>query len=127
MNFTKLKANALQILKMYEDYEGDNNLAGICGFIKWMSIEIGFGVNDVMYDMYHSLGIISLDYDNGTRIGSGKNWLRIAVVKLMIEALEDPSVYIANKDYWDYDLYSYEPEGQNKIKKLKDFIKLHQR
>ena len=122
MDFTKIKADTLKILKMYEDYEGGNNFAGICGFVEWMSHDH----NHVMYDMYHNLGIISLDYDNGTKIGSGKNWLRIAVVKLMIEALEDPSVYIANKDCWDYDLYSHEPEGQNKIKKLKDFIMMHQ-
>lgn len=128
MNFEKAKTDMLQALKTYEDYEGANNLAGLCSFVKWVCFDIKNGYhNNVMYDMYDNLGIISLDYDNNTNIGSGKNWLRIAVAKLLIEVLEDPSVFIAeNYNEYGYDLYSSSASGEEKIQKLKDFIKQHQ-
>ena len=126
MNFEKAKADMLQVLKMYEDYEGENNLSGLCGFIKWTCQELGLGHNQVMYGMYGNLGIGCLSYDNQTKIGSGKNWLRCAVAKLLIETLEDPSVFIAGRELYDYDLYSSDNSGADKIQKLKDFIEQHQ-
>lgn len=129
MIFEKAKTDMLQALKTYEDYEGCNNLAGLCSFIKWACFDANRYHNNVMYDMYGNLGIITLDYDNKIKIGSGKNWLRIAVAKLLIEVLEDPSVFIANKAVksdFDYDLYSSSASGEEKIQKLKDFIKQHQ-
>lgn len=118
------KEDTILVLKEYKDsrkYVSN----GICYFVINKGEELGLQPVD-FYGVYSSLGIsdAGLSFDtHEMKVQNGKNPLRIKVVEMLIEVLEDPSVYFAEMyPTGILDITSDECTVVKKIQQLKDFI-----
>lgn len=121
------KEDTVFILRKYKTADNFIN-NGICFFVRRMNDELRLKAVD-FYFLYSSLGIseAGLSFDTSTmQILEGKNPLRIQVVEMLIELLEDPSVYFVELAPSILDITSDEYPTQRKIFALKRFITFRQ-